>query len=89
MRESFFFTAGIILAKVSGYFGRSKGITVVRGRSKTRGAHKKHFISHTVLLSSLPPLATFFDDQISPRSCFHLAHGDRAVAVIFEFFDAS
>lgn len=66
MREPFFFTPGIILTKISGYFGCCKGITVVRGRSKTRGAHKKHFISHTILPSSLSPPATFFDDQIPP-----------------------
>lgn len=62
----------------------------VRGRSKTRGALKKHFVSHMELLLPLLP-AILFNDRIFSRSCFHLARGDRAIAIIFEFrvFDAS
>lgn len=76
----------IILRGASSHFGHSKRLTTLRERSKTRGAHGTHFISHTRLPSSLPLTTTSLDDRIFPRSCLDLAHRrDRAIVVIFEF----
>lgn len=65
-RRSIFFTSDIIFAEAAGHSGCTSRITASQGRSKTRGAHKKH--SHMGLPSSPLRRSDFLSILLSSRA---------------------